>query len=186
MLTQKIRIFPDKEQKEVLWFLSEHCRLLYNFALSERKTAWKEKNESITYTMQQNHLPELKKKYPKYNMVYSKVLQMILRTLDANFKSFFSLYKKGHKDARPPKYKAKQYFTTLKYNQSGFKLNKGNIQFSHKYNDIPLTFSIPKKFSFKNIKEVNIFKKRTNTTSALPTNQLKRNILIISSIKLLI
>ena len=72
MLTQKIRIFPNNEQEEVLWFLSEGCRLLYNFALSERKTAWKETNESITYTMQQNQLPELKKEYPEYGMVYSK------------------------------------------------------------------------------------------------------------------
>ncbi|WP_197050630.1 RNA-guided endonuclease TnpB family protein [Methanobacterium sp. SMA-27] len=158
MLTQKIRIFPDKE--EVLWFLSEHCRLLYNFALSERKTAWKENNESITYTMQQNQLPELKKKYSKYGMVYSKVLQMTLCTLDANFKSFFSLYKKGHKDARPPKYKGKKYFTTLKYNQSGFKLKKGYIQFSHKYKDTPLIFKIPEKFSFKKVKEVQIFQKK--------------------------
>ena len=124
MLTQKIRIFPDKEQEEVLWFLSEHCRLLYNFALSERKTAWENNKETISYITQQNQLPELKKEYTEYGMVYSKVLQMILRTLDANFKSFFSLYKKGHKDARPPKYKGKKYFTTLKYNQSGFKLKK--------------------------------------------------------------
>jgi len=174
MLTQKIRIFPDKEQEEVLWFLSEHCRLLYNFALSERKTAWKENNESITYTMQQNQLPELKKKYPKYSMVYSKVLQMILRTLDANFKSFFSLYKKGHKDARPPKYKAKQYFTTLKYNQSGFKLNNDNIQFSHRYNDIPLTFNIPEKFSFEKVKEVQIFQKKNQYYISITYKPIKK------------
>jgi putative transposase len=58
---------------------------------------------------------------------------MILRTLDANFKSFFSLWKTRHQDAKPPKYKGKKYFKTLKYNQSGYKVNKGNIQFSHKY-----------------------------------------------------
>ncbi|MBZ2165488.1 zinc ribbon domain-containing protein [Methanobacterium spitsbergense] len=46
MLTQKIHIFPDKEQEEVLWFLSEYCRLLYNFALSDRKTAWKNNKET--------------------------------------------------------------------------------------------------------------------------------------------
>ena len=160
MLTQKIRIFPNNEQEEVLWFLSEGCRLLYNFALSERKTAWENNKETISYTTQQNQLPELKKKYPKYSMVYSKVLQMTLRTLDANFKSFFSLWKNGHKDARPPKYKGKKYFTTLKYNQSGFKLKNGNIQFSHKYNDTSLVFNIPEKFSFEKVKEVQIFQKK--------------------------
>ncbi|WP_342766567.1 helix-turn-helix domain-containing protein [Candidatus Borrarchaeum sp.] len=30
-LTQQIRIFPTPEQEEVLWKLSEKCRLIYNF-----------------------------------------------------------------------------------------------------------------------------------------------------------
>jgi putative transposase len=72
MLTQKIRIFPNNEQEKVLWFLSEHCKLLYNFALFKRKTAWKNNKETISYTTQQSHLPEIKKEYPEYGMVYSK------------------------------------------------------------------------------------------------------------------
>lgn len=162
MLTQKIRIFPSKDQEEVLWFLSERCRLLYNFALHERKTVWKEKHESISYTTQQNNLPQLKKEYQEYRSVYSKVLQMTLRTLDANFKSFFSLWKKGHKDAKPPKYKGRKYFTTLKYNQSGFKLNKGTVQFSHQYNNTKLIFNIPEQFSFENVKEISVLQQKHN------------------------
>ena len=95
MLTQKIRIFPSKEQEEVLWFLSERCRLLYNFALNEGKEAWEEGKKFISYRIQQNQLPELKKEYPEYKFVYFRVLQMTLKTLDSNFKSFFSLWKKG-------------------------------------------------------------------------------------------
>lgn len=160
MLTQKIRIFPTKEQEKVLWYLSELCRLLYNFALAERREAWEEENKPISYQTQQNQLPQLKKEYPEYKTIYSKVLQMTLKTLDANYKSFFSLWKKGHKDARPPRFKGKKYFTTLKYNQSGFKITNGSIQFSHKYNQIPLLFKIPSKFHFKNIKETCIFQKK--------------------------
>ena len=135
MLTQKIRIFPTPEQKEVLWVLSERCRLLYNFALEERKDKWEKEGKSISYYKQQNDIPKLKKKYPGYKVVYSKVLQATLKTLDANFKSFFALHKNGDKDARPPKFKGKKYFTTLKCNQSGFKIKPGSIQFSHKYNN---------------------------------------------------
>ncbi|MFX1357044.1 MAG: helix-turn-helix domain-containing protein, partial [Promethearchaeota archaeon] len=40
LLTQKIRIWPSLEQEQVLWDLSEKCRLLYNFALQERKQDW--------------------------------------------------------------------------------------------------------------------------------------------------
>lgn len=124
-LTQKIRIFPDSGQEEILWNLSEKCRLIYNFALSERIDSWKNKGEYVSYFKQQNDLPNIKEKYPEYKWVYSKVLQYILRTLDADYRSFFSLLKKGDKKARSPKFKGKKYFTTMIYNQSGFKFKEG-------------------------------------------------------------
>ncbi len=40
MLLTKYKIQVTKEQVDVFWNLSEQCRLLYNFALSERKEAW--------------------------------------------------------------------------------------------------------------------------------------------------
>ena len=90
-LTQKIRIFPTKEQEEILWILSEKCRLIYNFALTERIDSWKNKGKYVSYFKQQNDLPIIKEKYPEYRWVYSKVLQYTLKTLDADYHSFFSL-----------------------------------------------------------------------------------------------
>ncbi|OLS23812.1 MAG: hypothetical protein HeimC3_22840 [Candidatus Heimdallarchaeota archaeon LC_3] len=58
---------------------------------------------------------------------------MTLRTLDADFKSFFALWRKGDKKARLPKYKGKEYFTTLKYNQSGFEIENEILELSHKH-----------------------------------------------------
>ncbi|MFX0148659.1 MAG: RNA-guided endonuclease InsQ/TnpB family protein, partial [Candidatus Hodarchaeota archaeon] len=142
LLAQKIRIFPTQEQSNVLWDLSEKCRLLYNFGLKERIDNWRENRDkpkearhNITYKEQQNNLPSLKKKYPKYNWVFSKVLQMTLRKLDSAYKSFFIKWNNGDKTAHPPKFKGKKYFTTLCYNQSGFKLakKKTHVQFSHNH-----------------------------------------------------
>jgi len=147
-LTQKIRIFPTNKQEEVLWKLSERCRLIYNFALAERKEAWKKGIKGINYRKQQNDLPQLKEKYPEYNWVYSKVLQSVLRDLAANYKSFFALRRNGHKDALPPKFKGKNHFTTMVYNQSGFKIENNSIKLSHFYNYMPLEFRIPEKFTF--------------------------------------
>jgi putative transposase len=149
-LTQKIRIFPALEQAQVLWRLSEKCRLIYNFALEERMENWKANREKskdektyINYQFQQNQLPALKKQYPEYKWVYSKVLQSTLKKLDANFKSFFALWKNGHTDARTPHFKGNKYFTTLCYNQSGFKLKGNQITFSHKHpSKTPLTFQL--------------------------------------------
>ena len=157
-LTQKLRIFPTPEQEDVLWTLSEKCRLIYNFALAERRDAYRTGIKGVTYRTQQNDLPRIKEQFPEYRWVYSKVLQYVLRTLAADYASFFALRKHGHADARPPRFKGKQYFTTMVYNQSGFKLERGTITFSHNYNDVPLKFALPEQFSFddKMVKQVAI------------------------------
>ena len=162
-LTKKIRIFPTPEQEEVLWKLSEKCRLIYNFALAERRHAYRQGIKDVNYRKQQNDLPIIKKHYPGYNWVFSKVLQYVLRTLAADYESFFALRKNGHTDACPPRFKGKNYFTTIVYNQSGFKLKNGKISFSHHYNNIPLEFAIPEKISFddKKVKQVTISAQRT-------------------------
>ena len=161
-LTQHIRIFPTPAQEEVLWMLSEKCRLIYNFALAERRHAYKHGIKGVNYTKQQDDLPTIKEKYPEYKWAYSKVLQLALRTLHTDYKSFFSLRKNGHTEARPPRFKGKNYFITMIYNQSGFNIEHGKISFSHNYNGVPLEFVIPEKFSFikdTKVKQVAIFKK---------------------------
>jgi putative transposase len=169
-LTLPIHIKPTPEQESILWDISEKCRLVYNFGLNERRDAYKNKTR-ISYVKQQNGLPGLKQKYPEYNWVYSKVLQGTLKCLDNDYKSFFNLRKNGDKKARPPKFKGKQYFTTMIYNQSGFEITDSNnhiiirksmdtrinrpdsgysihdklyIDFSHKHpSGIPLKFELP-------------------------------------------
>jgi putative transposase len=150
-LAQKLRIHPTAVQEVVLWALSEKCRLIYNFALAERIDTWKASKEnsdiertSITYIKQQNDLPAIKQKYPEYTWVYSKVLQGTLRKLDEAYKSFFALWEGGDTAARPPRFKGCAYFTTLCYNQSGFKIVGDTITFSHKHpSKVKLAFHLP-------------------------------------------
>ena len=157
-LTQQIKINPSLSQEIILLALSERCRLIYNFALTERKQAF-EKGEFIGYNKQQNDLPNTKKKYPEYGWVYSKVLQGVLKKLDADYKSFFALRKKDS-TAKPPKYKNKNFFTTMNYNQSGFSVGKGYISFSHKHPiGTKLQFSIPDKFLFSKIYQIELYRK---------------------------
>lgn len=73
-LTKKIKIDPTEEQVDVLWQLSEHCRCLYNFALAERKEAWETERRSVKYVEQQNQLPALKEKFPKYDNQYHEAV----------------------------------------------------------------------------------------------------------------
>ncbi|MFX0100707.1 MAG: RNA-guided endonuclease InsQ/TnpB family protein [Candidatus Hodarchaeota archaeon] len=166
-LSQKFRIFPTAEQEAVLWALSEKCRLTYNFALAERIDTWEknkekpeEEREYITYIKQQNNLPSIKKQYPEYNWVYSKVLQSTLRKLAEAYKSFFAHWNKGDKNAHPPRFKGKYHFTTMCYNQSGFKIEGNTITFSHKHpSKVKLAFRISdKRPLFSKIKQVELFR----------------------------
>ena len=165
MLTHKIRIYPIRTQEKILWALSEKCRLFYNFALAERLENWYENKEKaekerkyISYNNQQNDLPKMKEKYPEYKWVYSKVLQMTLKKLDANYKSFFSLRNNGYEDAQPPRFKGKKHFFTLCYNQSGFSIKEKIITFSHKHpSKEKLSFELQYPIPEGKIKQVEVF-----------------------------
>jgi len=161
-ITTKIKIQVTPDQADVLWHLSEKCRLLYNFALAERNQNYQENKDRpdkqyIGYVQQANALPDLKKRFPEYRWVYSKVLQTTLKSLDDNFKSFFALRQNGDEDANPPGFKGKNHFCTLRYNQSGFAITDGRIRFSHFYNDVPLAFDLPEGQAFVNVKQVDLF-----------------------------
>jgi putative transposase len=182
-LSQKFRIFPTEKQEDIQWILSDKCRLLYNFALGHRNETYKKTGASITYNMQQDDLPDIKKKYPEYGWVYSKVLQMVLKGLDADFKSFIMLKKNSKseedKNAQPPGFKGRNYFTTMNWNQSGFKIENNKIILSHYYNDnkknyVKLEFDIPKElrdntdiclqtiYDFGKVKQVTLFRDEPN------------------------
>ncbi len=158
LLTWKFTINPSKKQEEILWELSETCRVLYNHALDERKFLYDAYNYSVSYRDQQNALPQLKKQYPRYNIVYSKVLQMTLKKLDGAFQAFFGLRKNGDRAAKIPSFRGKKYFFTLCYNQSGFKITDQTIHFSHKHPcNTKLTFSVPFNFTSYQIKQIELF-----------------------------
>lgn len=118
-LTERVRIYPTPEQENVLWCLSEQCRLIYNFALAERRKEWMLNNLRADFG------------------VVSKVLQMAIRTLNHDYKSFFELRRNGDTNAHPPGFKGKDHFTTMMYNQSGFTIKGQEISLSHFYNEVP-------------------------------------------------
>ncbi|AKB21753.1 helix-turn-helix domain-containing protein [Methanosarcina sp. WH1] len=155
-LAKKIRIYPTEEQVNVLWELSGKCRVVYNFALADRKDAYNKEKRSVKYTEQQNKLPDFKIRNPEYNIVYSKTLQGILKKLDSSYHSFFTHIKNGDKKARPSNFKGRNYLMTIPYNQSGFKIEDGIIAFSHKVNNVPLSFEIGNLAEDLNVKQVEI------------------------------
>jgi len=176
LLTTKVKIHPTKEQEKILWILAENCRLTYNFALTERKEWW-EKNEHLpkkkrdkeskpTYNKQSAQLPKIKEKHSRYKQNHSKTIQGTLKQLDSDYKSFHALKDNGDEEAQTPGYKGKKYFTTMHYNQKGFKIDGTKITFTHFYptkntkDKVDLTFEMEgkiKNFTNKKVKQITIY-----------------------------
>jgi putative transposase len=114
--TYKFRLYPTKENEALLSQTLEHCRLFYNYLLSQLKKQKKPDRYEL-----QNLLPDLKKQHPELNEVYSKALQYEVYRLFSAKKALHELKKQGRKTGRL-RFKPANRFKTIHYNQSGFKL----------------------------------------------------------------
>jgi putative transposase len=144
--TFKYRLYPNKAAEKKLYFVLNHCRELYNAALSERKDAYQlhehttimagetqtvaatvvapRKIKSITYYDQQNALPEIKADLrPEYQDIASHVLQDVLRRLDQAFQSFFRRVKNGEEPGYP-RFQGRNRYCSFTYpDGAGWKLD---------------------------------------------------------------
>ncbi len=118
MKAYKFRIYPNKTQKRKLLETFNLCRFTYNKLLEVLM-----KQEKINRGEIQHHIVELKKEYFVLKNVYSKTLQYECYRLFSNLKGLSRSKKKGNKIGRL-RFKGRNWFKTIQYNQSGFKLVK--------------------------------------------------------------
>jgi putative transposase len=83
----KLKLSNKQEKEMISWINS--CRFIYNVALEERSTAYKELKHSVTKYDQYNQLPLLKKEFPFISNVYSDTLQETLDRVDKAYQTFF-------------------------------------------------------------------------------------------------
>jgi len=128
MKTYKYRLYPTKQQKQLLAETLESCRVLYNCALEQRKVAYRQFGVSVRRLDQQAELLEIKEYFPKYKGIHSQVLQEVILRVDKSFQNFFRRVKSGEK-AGYPRFKGRGWYDSFTYPQSGFSLSantKGN------------------------------------------------------------
>ena len=122
------RIYPNKEQKQLINQTFGCCRLIYNTGLAMRSNAYKN-GTPANYSQTSAMLTNLKKdpSFAFLKLVDSIALQQALRNLDKAFQNFFKHLGKY------PKFKSKhdniQSYRTI--NQ------KGNIRIAGKYLKLP-------------------------------------------------
>ena len=173
----KYRLYPTKNQKHRLQGTLDLCRDLYNSALQERIEAYKKNRVSLSYIDQQNELPVLRKELPEYELVYSQVLQNVLKRLDTNFKSFFRRLKK-HEKPGFPRYKGYDRYDSFTYPQGGFKLKEGKISLS-KLGDIKLKLSRPIPGKLKTC----TIKRETDRWYIILTSEIEKDIKPVTELK---
>lgn len=114
----KFRLYPNKEQTEKLEFALEMCRQTYNSMLQELT-----EQTIIDKAQIQATLPDMKICNPELKQIYSKALQYECYRLFSNLSALRAL-KGNHKKVGRLRFKGKEWFKTIHYNQSGFKLEK--------------------------------------------------------------
>jgi putative transposase len=117
-LTNKYRIYPNRETDAKLVEALETCRWLYNRLLEEMKTA-KEAGKPLRMYDCQNLIPALKAENPALKNVYSKALQMVNNVLWGNVYGLAEQRKRGRRIGHI-RFKGQGWYKTLNYNQSGF------------------------------------------------------------------
>ena len=116
--TFKYKLEPSFKQREALFNIFNFCRFLYNSALEERITSYKNNKKSVSYREQSSFLPEIKTMFPKEtSLIYSQTLQQTLKQVDTAYKNFFRRVKEKASKAGFPRFKNKNRFRSILFPQ---------------------------------------------------------------------
>lgn len=103
----KFRIYPNKQQEELIQKTFGCVRFVYNYFLADRKKAYEARKESRTYFQQCHSLVCLKKELEWLQEPDKNALQYALRDLNVAYQNFFRNVKKGVNPGFP-KFKSKK------------------------------------------------------------------------------
>lgn len=124
----KYRIYPNKQQQELLSKTFGCCRYVYNYYLDKRITMYKKEQESLTFYQSCKDLTSLKKELEWLKEVDSTALQSSLKDLDVAYQKFFKEHsgfpKFKSKKTREYSYKSKVVGKNIQYNSKCIKLPK--------------------------------------------------------------
>lgn len=123
----KYRIYPNKQQKEILAKIFGCCRFVYNYYLAKRIETYEKNKETFSYVQCANDMKKLKSELEWLKEVDSTALQSSLKNLDNAYQKFF----KEHSGY--PEFKSKK---THRFSYKSKCVN-GNIQYCDKYIKLP-------------------------------------------------
>lgn len=135
----RFRLYPNKEQRELIAKTFGCCRWVYNWGLAMRKKAWEEEKKSLSLTDIQSQLPAMKKDAATswLKEVDAKALIFSLRCMDTAYQNFFK-----HQSGFPrfkAKYERNQSYQT--YQDVSFSYDKSKLYLPKMQEGIKCIFS---------------------------------------------
>jgi transposase len=119
----KFRLYPTRKQVGKLEWMLRRCKELYNAALEERREAYRICGISVSYRMQADQLPAIKRLREEYCDIHSQVLQDVLKRLDKAFAAFFRRAMNGETPGYP-RWKNGDRYHSITYPQGGAETGK--------------------------------------------------------------
>jgi putative transposase len=149
--TYKEQLRPTPHQERALERVLWRCRTLYNSALQQRISLWKQRGVSVTRYQQEAELKTLRAEMPEYGALHSHVLQDVLARLDKTYHAFFRRLAHGEKPGFPRFQGRDRYhsFTHKEYG-NGARLENGSLVLS-KIGRIAVRWSRPVEATIKTV-----------------------------------
>jgi putative transposase len=125
--TYKYLLRPDKEQEQSLDFLLWQSHHLYNAALEQRISVYRETQKGINYPSQWKYFKDVRNANPDtFGKLNATSVQQMLRRLDKSFSAFFRRLKSG-KTPGFPRFKGRNRFKSIEFTYGdGCKLRQDN------------------------------------------------------------
>ncbi|HEV2461840.1 MAG TPA: transposase, partial [Ktedonobacterales bacterium] len=113
---EKLRPTPAQEAAldGVLW----RCRTLYNTALAQRISLYRQRGVSRSRYEQEAELKDIRAAFPDYAAIHSHVLQDVLARLDRTYQAFFRRVQRGEQ-AGFPRFKGRGRFRSFTFKEYG-------------------------------------------------------------------
>jgi putative transposase len=128
MLACKFRLYPSRAAEEKLVSALNGCRVIYNEILGQMNDA-REIGNRLSEAGTQRIAKEMRNSGPAFQHIHSKVAQMVSRRLWASIRALAALKRKGKRVGRL-RFKPRDRFTSIEYNQSGFEILPGAVWLS--------------------------------------------------------
>lgn len=139
----KFKLQPTPAQERLLDSIVWACRRLYNTALEQRITLYRQRSITISRYAQEAELKDVRAGMPEYAAIHSHVLQDVLARLDTTYQAFFRRVQAGQTPGFP-RFHGRNRFNSFTYKEfgNGARLDNGFLVLS-KIGRVGLRWSRP-------------------------------------------